>query len=1006
MHKLTDWLNNNLVELGVFILLILIPLYPKLPLIGVSHTWVYIRLDDVVIALVVLSWLIKRRFNDIFKTPLSYPIIIYWIVGGVSLLFSLIFLRAQLANFFPSVAALSYLRRIEYMILFFVVISTIKNISIVKKYLLVMGIVLVLVCIYGFGQRLWGFPAFLTMNEEFAKGTPLYLSASSRLTSTFAGHYDLAAYLVLMIGIFASVIFAVKNRFLKLGIFILLASSYVLLLQTASRVSIVVYIVVVCLILILQKQKKYIIPVIILSLLVMNLVTGAADRFAKTFRVERVVYDAQTGKAVGTVENLPESTETSQQPYEDLPLGTGYINIPVNKSNPVEATQVAYIKKSLPTSLKTASTSSEIATVSGEFLIKRALVYDISFTTRFQGTWPRAWKAFTKSPLLGTGYSSIELASDNSYLRALGETGILGFVSFMAILSVFALVIKQGYLKIQDKFVSSLLIGIGAGVLGVALNAILIDIFEASKVAYMLWMTIAMAIGIIIYLIPKPSSLLKDGLDLLKLNIIPPLVLIIVGIIQYVSSIGNYFVGDDFTWLKWADTANLSRLINYFTNSEGFFYRPLAKIYFALVYPIFGLRPQGYHFVDILLHLGIVVGLYLIVYKVSGKKLIAFIAGWLLLISPINAESVLWISSTSALMSVFFYSYAFLAYLFWQNTTKIWKWVGLFISIILFILSLSSHELATTLPLLIIFYDILFHRINFNWKKNSLVYLIYFVILFCYLYLRNFIAGSHWMNGDYSYNLNNLIFNVPGNLIGYFGELLVGLRFDYIYQSLRDILKINKIIALIALILSGGSAVWIYNLKIKKYLACFNIKIIIFAIGWFVILLLPFIALGNIAERHVYPAHLGYFVLLSVIIVAIYLFVNRYHQKIAIVVLILIVSIISTFYWFDYRDINQQWFDAGEITNRVLLAIGSNYAEFDKGSLLYFVNLPIKNGNAWVFPVGLDDGLWLIYRNDHFTTYRINDLSQAFSVAKGNNKAYIFNYSDGQLEEENQVNLQ
>ncbi|KXK12267.1 MAG: hypothetical protein UZ22_OP11002000066 [Microgenomates bacterium OLB23] len=37
------------------------------------------------------------------------------------------------------------------------------------------------------------------MNPEFAKGRILFLTPEARLSSTFAGHYDLAAYLVLML---------------------------------------------------------------------------------------------------------------------------------------------------------------------------------------------------------------------------------------------------------------------------------------------------------------------------------------------------------------------------------------------------------------------------------------------------------------------------------------------------------------------------------------------------------------------------------------------------------------------------------------------------------------------------------------------------------------------------------------------------------------------------------------------------------------------------------------
>src|SRR5205814_2283829 len=48
-------------------------------------------------------------------------------------------------------------------------------------------------------------------------------------------------------------------------------------------------------------------------------------------------------------------------------------------------------------------------------------VEDRSTSIRLNVEWPRAVRALTKNPLLGTGYSSITLATDNDYLRALGE---------------------------------------------------------------------------------------------------------------------------------------------------------------------------------------------------------------------------------------------------------------------------------------------------------------------------------------------------------------------------------------------------------------------------------------------------------------------------------------------------------------------------------------------------------------------------------------------------------
>ena len=125
MRKLLNYLDTHLLEIGIIALSIFVPLYPKLPLIDVPHVWVYIRLEDFLVALVVGIWLIQLARRKVsLKTPLSFPIFAYWLVGGISLLYAIFVLRPHLANFFPNVAVLHYLRRIEYMILFFIAAST------------------------------------------------------------------------------------------------------------------------------------------------------------------------------------------------------------------------------------------------------------------------------------------------------------------------------------------------------------------------------------------------------------------------------------------------------------------------------------------------------------------------------------------------------------------------------------------------------------------------------------------------------------------------------------------------------------------------------------------------------------------------------------------------------------------------------------------------------------------------------------------------------------------
>ena len=133
---------------------------------------------------------------------------------------------------------------------------------------------------------------------------------------------------------------------------------------------------------------------------------------------------------------------------------------------------------------------------------------DISVATRIQVEWPRAIKAFLKYPIFGKGPSSITEATDNDYLRWLGETGFIGTALFIGILGTMFLSIFKASLK--NKSDQILLWGLLAGFFGLLINASMIDIFEASKVAYVFWMIMGITIG---YISIAPLPLKKKKND-------------------------------------------------------------------------------------------------------------------------------------------------------------------------------------------------------------------------------------------------------------------------------------------------------------------------------------------------------------------------------------------------------------------------------------------------------------------------------------------------------------
>jgi len=1030
LSKLFSWLDKYGLALGVGFLLFFIPLYPKLPLLDVNQTWVYIRLEDIFVGFLLLYWLILwRRGRVSLKTPLTVLIFLYWLVAGLSVIFAVAFLRSQLIHFFPHLAILHWFRRVEYIGVFFLAATSIKNKKMLSVYLTVLGVTLFLVCLYGFGQKFLNWPAFLTMNEQFAKGTPLFLPAWARITSTFAGHYDLAAFLVLMLGLWGSLIFGFQKKLFKLAAFFLTLAAYFLLLLTASRISFVAYLLAISLALWWQKKIWLIIPVVFASFFLMNKFEGSTERFAKTFRVERVVYHGKTGVPIATLEEFlaepttavepsptatprPKPVETMEKPVpveepsslgvapteeESLPEGTGYLTLELPTKE-----EISWQIFRRP--LETATELTGVATTSGEFLIKRALVYDISFTTRFQGEWPRALEAFRRNRLLGSGFSSISLATDNDYLRLLGESGFLGFFSFLSIFAAFGLLTRQALKKIKEPLVRSFLIGLLAGLAGLFLNAVLIDVFEASKVAYSLWLLLGIGVGLVQLLVPKRRPLYQEVLAILNLPLTALAVLFVSGILVFGFTLNHYFVGDDFTWLRWGLTSVRQDLVGFFTSAQGFFYRPLAKAYFFFVSPLFGVRSQGYHAVDLFFHLTNTAFAYLLTVALTKRKRVAFFVSFWFLIHPVNNESVLWISCTSHLMANFFYLSGTLTYLFWRLTQKWWRHLFYLLTVLAFLLGLLSHERMVTFPLVIVLFDSLFGFLKKGKQKLSqLTVLLPFGLLFgFYWWWRSVVARAHGFTGDYAYNLKNLAFNFGGNLVGYTGELIFGFHFIPFYDQARLFLRTHKIIAGLLLFFVS----WLFlqfqkRLNWSKWFTKTEKKWLIFGGGWFVILLLPFLGLGNLAERYVYAAHWGFFLILALLADKWLEKTWRRKARLKTSLLILLVIGLSIFYLGETEKAKASWYYAGETVNHLLLTLATNYSDFSPNTHLYFVDLPIRRERAWVLPVGLKDGLWLIYRDESLVVdqFRLDQIGEVFEMAKKQSQSHVFLFEDGEINE-------
>lgn len=426
--------KKGIIKYAAATILFVIPLYPKFPLLNIPKTYVSIRLEDFLILIISAIWLFCEypRFKELLKDNLNISILIFIFVTFVSVLSGILLTQTVV----PHIGFLHWIRRIEYFMVFFIGFSAARSSQNISFYIKCLFIVVSILFIFGLGQKYFNWPIITTQNYEYSKGVALRYTAGAHIPSTFAGHYDLATFLVLVTPVFFALFFTIKDNVKRMLILIPICFSYWLIVNAISRISIVSLLIGVSFALFLIRRYKEIPIVILVSVIVVLFSSNLIDRYSKI------------------------------------------IEVIFNKtSNLIQSVNIYAAERAVPTPIP--------------------IIEDRSTSIRLNVEWPNAIRAFSKNPLLGTGFSSITLAVDNHYLRLLGEVGIIGFLAFLLIfLRITTILIKivplPGTIGIKDAYLA----GIIGAIPGVLTNAVFIDVFEASKIALMFWLLIGFAVSL------------------------------------------------------------------------------------------------------------------------------------------------------------------------------------------------------------------------------------------------------------------------------------------------------------------------------------------------------------------------------------------------------------------------------------------------------------------------------------------------------------------------------
>src|SRR3989344_3606637 len=214
----------------------------------------------------------------------------------------------------------------------------------------------------------------------------------------------------------------------------------------------------------------------------------------------------------------------------------------------------------------------------------------------------------------------------------------------------------------------------------------------------------------------------------MKKNLI---IVTVLAIAAYVNILGNGFTIDDSTFIgRWQGNRTIN-LVQIFRGDvpaghEGV-YRPIRQLLYGIYYQLWADDPVGYHIHSIVVHAVSTVFVYLILETMFAGSAIALFGAALFAVHPVHTEAVSYTVAgmdTTGLGVVLAAFYYFLRKKF--N-----------ISYALAAVAFFTTEMALTLPILLVWYELCFGRLTKkNWETRIKIHAPFWISLAMYVVVR------------------------------------------------------------------------------------------------------------------------------------------------------------------------------------------------------------------------------------------------------------------------------
>ncbi len=373
----------------------------------------------------------------------------------------------------------------------------------------------------------------------------------------------------------------------------------------------------------------------------------------------------------------------------------------------------------------------------------------------------------------------------------------------------------------------------------------------------------------------KPSQKPPPEVSLQKttstITFVPIVILMLVSLAVYFNALSGVFVYDDNyqivdnPWLR--DMRNIPKIFS--TNVWSFqsgptildYYRPLMHIVYMLNYHLFGLKPWGFHLVNILFHCGVSVLVFLVIRRLLPEHRATvspvylsppFLAAMLFALHPIHTEAVTWIAGLPDVACTFFYLMSFYLYISFRDGAR----KGSLLSILSFAAATLFKEPALTLPVLLIAYDYLVKKSDETILAGIKRYIPYVVVSGVYLLVRSYALGGF---APIVFHADLSTYQLIINVLPLFKEYLTGLfwpfnlNFWHTFHPLSSLLEAQGTISAVVAVLFIIVAVIAYR---KNKLLFFGLLLVVLPLV--PVFYIKAISMKPFAERYLYLPSVGF----------------------------------------------------------------------------------------------------------------------------------------------------